>query len=140
MKLKPYLNFNGQCEEAFTFYKSILGGELVTLFRYGEVDEATLGFPVSDEAKQRIMHCDWVGNGIEVAGCDRECGILPVVGTNVMLDMIFDTEQEISHAYQALKEGGKVLVPLGKVFFSPNFAMLTDKYGVTWILYQAPAK
>lgn len=132
----PNITFNGQAEEAINFYKEVFGGKIEKL-KYYE-DEPTVGF-ITDEYKKRISIA-WLyfSNGKNILNvCDAAPGESLVLGNNMKMDMFFDGE-EIHSVYDAFSKEGKVITPLGKTYFSPNFGHVIDKYGINWYLMQIP--
>jgi len=132
----PNITFNGQAEEAINFYKEVFGGKIERL-KYYE-DEPT-GETIADDYKKRISIA-WLysNNGKNILNvCDAAPEEPLVVGNNMKMDMFFDGE-EIHLIFDALSKGGKVITPLGKTYFSPNFGFVIDKYGIYWYLMQMP--
>lgn len=129
-KLNPYLNFDGKAEEAFTFYKSVFGGEFVGgIHRMG-------GAPgtenLSEEEKQRVMHIALpIGNDLLMAS-----DIMPsmnqqlTVGNNNYISVFPDSRQQADEYFKALSEGGKIEMPLEDQFWGDYFGCFSDKYGV----------
>lgn len=133
-KLNPYLNFDGKAEEAFTFYKSVFGGEFVGgIHRMG-------GAPgtenLSEEEKQRVMHIALpIGNELLMAS-----DIMPsmnqqlTVGNNNYISVFPDSRQQADEYFKALSEGGKIEMPLEDQFWGDYFGCFSDKYGVYWMI------
>lgn len=131
--LNPYLNFGGNCEEAFNFYRSVFGGEFTTLMRFSETpSEAELP---ADEGNQ-IMHVSLpIGGGTTLMGSDRPSAMGSVSeGNNFNISVQTDSEAETKQIFQGLAEGGKITMDLQETFWGATFGMLTDKYGFHWMV------
>lgn len=131
MTLNPYLTFNNDCREAFEFYRSVFGGEFMTISTFREAPE-DLG--VAEEDLDRIMHVSLpIGSGV-LMGSDTCSSFGPprVAGNNFSL--CFETGEK-SHAdaiFAKLSNGGKVMMPMGEVFWGSYYGKCTDKFGITW--------
>jgi PhnB protein len=128
-----YLNFPGNTEEAFNFYKSVLGGEFATIMRFKD-SPGCEGMPADQQ--NGIMHVALpVGNGNMLMGTDAVDGMGPklVVGNNVSITVNPETEAETHKLFDGLAAGGTVLVPLNKAFWGGYFGMLVDKFGIQWM-------
>lgn len=131
-----YLNFNGNCEEAFTFYKSVFRGEFPYIGRFGEMP-ASEGYEVPESDKQKIMHVSLpIGDGTSIMGSDTGAEWAPgfVQGNNFSVSVNAASKEEAEKLFNGLSEGGKVTMPLAKTFWSENFGMLTDKFGIAWMV------
>ncbi|MBS1624784.1 MAG: VOC family protein [Bacteroidetes bacterium] len=132
MALNTYLNFNGNCAEAFAQYKEIFGGEYTTFMTFGDVPGDQ---PVSEADKGKIMHVSLpIGTG-HLMGSDMP-GYLPkaTIGDNFSLSYGAPSQAEADRIFAALSAGGKVTMPMQKTFWSPWFGMLTDRYGIQWMI------
>lgn len=130
--LNPYLNFDGKCEEAFNFYKSVFGGEFLTVMRFKEVP-AEYQMPASESEK--IMHMALpIGQNI-LMGSDTPVSMGPTtVGNNVSISISTASQAEADHLFNGLSAGGQVTMPLDKAFWGDYFGMCTDKFGVQWMV------
>ena len=136
MEVKPYLTFNGRCEEAINFYKSELGAEVLALMRFKE-NPPPAGMTPADW-DDKIMHsCFKIGRS-EVMASDGTCSD-GAAFSGVTLSIQVDNESEAGRTFNALSKGGKVKMPLGKTFFSSSFGMLDDRFGVSWMVVTMPA-
>lgn len=135
--LNPYLNFNDNCEEAFNFYKSVFGGEFATVMRFADVPAEYQGSP--SEA-QKIMHMALpIGQGTILMGSDTPASMAPPkTGTNFGISISTDSEAEANRLFKGLSAGGQVTMPLEKAFWGDYFGMVTDKYGVPWMVSYSP--
>lgn len=133
-QLNPYIHFNGNAEEAFTFYKSVFGGEFTALMRYKEVSSAEHPIPESDA--NRIMHIVLpIGKNSALKGSDTGSW-LGKVSENDNRNAIFitaDSREEAERLFKGLSTNGKVEMPLTDGAFG-LFGMFTDKYGIEWLM------
>ena len=132
--VNPYLNFPGNTEEAFNFYKSVFGGEFVALQRFKDTPDAGR---VPADVKEKIMHISLpIGNGNILIGTDaiESMGHKVTAGTNFHLSISADSEDETRKLFTALSAGGKVTQPLEKMFWGDYFGMCTDKFGIQWMV------
>ena len=132
MKIHAYLMFDGRCEEAFNFYAELLGGKL-ELMRFAD---SPADVPIADEYKQRVMHvCLTVGDQLLMASDTApQCGPTHegIKGCSISLQV--DNVPEAERLYEALSEGGSVQMELQSTFWATRFAMLTDRFGVPWMI------
>ncbi len=131
MALNPYLTFNGNCREAFDFYRSVFGGEfgLVSTFRDGPDD---MGIP--SEELDLMMHISLqIGSGF-LLGSDSisAFGPEPVVGTNVAICFDVKNREQADEVFAGLSAGGEVQMPMGDMFWGAYFGTVVDKYGIHW--------
>ena len=129
-QINTYINFNGNCREAMNFYKQCLGGELALQTIEGSPIEAQC--PTS--MKDSILHSSLTKGGIILMGSDMQGpgGYLP--GNNISLSVNCSSEDEITTFYANLSEGGDIIDPLKKQFWGAQFGVLTDKFGIRWML------
>jgi PhnB protein len=131
--INPYLNFNGNTEEAFNFYKSIFGGEFIILQRYKETPEAG---NMAESEQEKIMHVALpIGSGNMLMGTDMPESMGKVkFGSNFSLTISADSEAHADQVFARLSEGGQVTMPLDKAFWGDYFGMLTDRFGIQWMV------
>jgi PhnB protein len=131
MKWNPCLAFNNQCKEAFEFYEKCLGGKIVAMIGYGDTP-AKEHMPANTGA--RIMHARLVLGDQVLMGCDAhpEMPYDGIRGNDVAVQV--ETPAEAERLFAALSEGGTVQMPIGETFWSLRFAMLTDRFGVPWMI------
>lgn len=130
----PYLNFPGTCEEAFTFYRSVFGGEFGYVGRFSEMPPDV---PVPEGYGDKIMHISLDIDGKSMLmGSDAPEGFGPPfnAGNNVHLSLDAKDEAGAKRLYDALREGGQVSMPLEPTFWAKLFAMVTDRYGINWMI------
>jgi PhnB protein len=133
--IQPYLNFAGNTEEAFGFYRSVFGGEFATLLRYSESPMAE-NVPAAD--RNKIMHmCLPLPNGTLLMGTDTYAGQPLTVGNNMHLYLDTDSEAEASALFSKLSAGGKVEMPVQKTFWGAFFGICADRFGVQWMVNYA---
>lgn len=139
-----YLTFNGNCEEAFNFYKSVFGGEFPYIGRFGDMPPSEDGKQVSEEEKNKIMHVSLPISGeTMLMGSDvgGEWSSNFKEGNNFSLSLNADSREEAEKLFNALSEGGMVKMPLEDTFWGAYFGMWTDKFGINWMVnYDDPAK
>ena len=129
--LNTYLNFNGNTEEAFVFYKSVFGGEFKMLQRMKDAPGAD---KLSQEEQQKIMHVALPIGGNILMGTDVMESMPPATfGTNTSISVDTASEEEATNIFNGLAAGGQVTMPLQKTFWGALFGMLTDKFGVQWM-------
>jgi PhnB protein len=132
--INPYLNFNGNTEEAFNFYRSVFGGEFTTLQRFKDTPEADR-VPASD--KEKIMHVSLpIGKGNVLMATDalESMGHALTVGNNFSIAVNAESEEEADKLFSELSAGGQVTMPLQKAFRGAYFGMLADKFGIQWMV------
>lgn len=140
IKINPYLNFNGNTEEAFNFYKTVFGGEFFRIQRFKETPEAGR---VPKEEQEKLMHVSLpIGKGNMLMATDalESMGQKMVAGNNFSLSLNVDSEAEADTLFAKLSAGGKVDMPLKKEFWGAYFGMLTDKFGIRWMVSHDPGQ
>jgi PhnB protein len=138
-KINPYLNFNGNTEEAFNFYKSVFGGEFATLMRFGDMpgcDEMPEGNQISEADKEKIMHIALpIGDDVLMATDALESMRQNLSEeTRFSISISADSRDEADRIFNGLSDGGKVEMPLGDTFWGAYFGMLYDKFGIRWMV------
>ena len=130
----PYLNFNGNTEEAFNFYLSVFGGEFTTLQRFENIPSDVPIPPGSNPDK--IMHVALpIGKETVLMGSDVPESIPPVtMGTNFCISINAESEEDAQRLFNGLSAGGQVTMPLDKTFWGAYFGMFTDKFGIQWMV------
>jgi len=130
--IQTYLTFEGRCEEAVEFYKQALGAEVQMLMRYKDSPEPPPGCD-SPQNAEKVMHAEFrVGETLLMASDGRCSGSPSFQGFSLSIPATDVAEAE--QYFAALAEGGRVIMPLGKTFWSPAFGMLTDRFGVPWMV------
>jgi PhnB protein len=129
--IEPYLFFEGRTEEALAFYQKALGAKVEMMMRNRESPEPPP--PGMNAPAEKIMHSSFLIDGARVMASDGMCSGKPNF-QGFSLSVTAASEAEAKRKFSALAEGGKVTLPLGKTFFSPAFGMLTDRFGVGWMV------
>lgn len=132
--VNPYLNFDGNTEEVFNFYKSVFGGEFVNIIRYKDTPE---GEKVAAADKDKIMHIALpLGKHTILMGTDalQSMGFSVDQGNDKHLSINADNEAEADTLFNALSAGGKATLPMHQTFWGAYFGMCTDKFGVQWMV------
>ena len=130
--IQPYLMFGGRCEEALEFYRTALGAQIDMLMRFQESPDPPPPGMLPPGFESKIMHASSriAGNVLMASdGCE--------VGSQFKgfsLSISVATEAEADRYFAALSDGGQVQMPLAKTFWSPKFGMLTDRFGVSWMV------
>jgi len=127
--LNPYLNFNGNAEEALNFYHSIFGGE-VRITRFSDFP----GMPVADDQKNQIMHSVIEAPHLQlmVSDATHAGGVEP--GTNIRLSLSGVDEATLTKYFEGLSEGGTITDELSAKGWGDTFGMVTDKFGIHWMV------
>lgn len=133
--LNPYLTFDGNCEEAFNFYKSIFGVEFDFLGRFSEMPPQQ-GVALSDEELNKIMHVSLRVGKTTLMGSDSGGDWAPdtVVGNNFSLSIAAESRQEADDLFGRLSDDGKVTMPMDQTFWGDYFGMCVDKFGINWMI------
>jgi PhnB protein len=130
MELTTYLNFGGNCEEAFRFYEQHLGGKVGFLMRHGEMPG---GGDVKPEWRNKVLHEQMELGGTTLLGADVDPGRFQPM-RSAYLTLTLQSSAEADRVYALLSEGGEVFMPIAESFFAHRFAMLRDRFGVNWML------
>jgi PhnB protein len=131
-----YLTFNGNCEQAFNFYKSVFGGEFPYLGRYKDMP-AQDGNKIDSKDAEKIMHVSLpISKETMLMGSDTggEWARDFNQGNNFSISITTDTKTEADRLFNGLSSGGKVTMPMNKTFWGDYFGMFTDKFGINWMV------
>lgn len=133
--INTYLNFNGNCEAAFNFYKSVFGGEFIFLGRFEEMPEGD-GYKVKDSDKNKIMHVSLPIGKTILMGSDTvgDWGPKFVQGNNFSVSITPENKEEADKLFKGLSAGGHITMPMENTFWGSYFGMLTDKFGINWMV------
>ncbi|WP_046366981.1 VOC family protein [Flavihumibacter petaseus] len=132
--IHPYLNFAGNTEEAFRFYQSVFGGKFSTVSRFRDTAEASR---LPHEEQDKLMHIALpVGRNTVLMATDalESMGHHLNAGNNFSLQIEAESTEEADALYRALCEGGKPTLPMMTMFWGTYFGMLTDKFGIQWMI------
>jgi PhnB protein len=130
--IQPYLFFAGRCQEALDFYKAAVGAQVDMVMRYDESPAPIPAGMLQPGFEKKIMHSSFrIGDNTIMAsdGRNDDAGFK---GFSLALSVA--TEAEADHAFAALARGGRVDMALGKTFWSPRYGMLTDRFGIQWMV------
>ena len=129
--IKITLAFDGETEAVFNFYKSIFGGEFDHLQRMKEIP----GNPLPAHEGEKILHMSYSIGSATLLGMDVPKGRMDVnKGNNFMITIDTDSEEETARFFKGLAEGGTIIMPLANQFWGAYFGMVTDKFGIQWML------
>lgn len=130
MQITPYLHYEDQCAEAFAFYAKALGGRINMMSRYGDAP-ADSRPPGADDL---VMHAELDIDGALLHGSDAPPEYRQARGGGFTVALQVDTIDQAESAYAALSDGGQVTMPLAETFWAHRFAMLTDRFGIPWMI------
>lgn len=134
--INTYLNFNGDCEAAFNFYRSVFGGDFTYVGRFNEMPPQD-GMPtMSEEDGNKIMHIVYsIGNAI-LMGSDTGGEWAPkfVQGNNFSISINAESKEEADRLFDGLSAGGEVTMPMNETFWGAYFGMFTDRFGINWMV------
>ena len=134
--INPYINFNGQAEAAFNFYKSIFGGEFARFSRMKEMPPSK-ECQISDAEKDKVMHVSLpLAGGAVLMGSDglEAYADEMTFGNNVSITINAESREETEKLFNGLSDGGTVTMPLADTFWGAYFGMFTDKFGINWMV------
>lgn len=128
--ITPYISFKGNCEEAINFYKDKLGAELLFMQRYGDSPMAGKG------PDDKVMHCTLKIGDSHVMACDNvfEHQNPTTVGNNVTLALGTKDVPEAETLFEKMSDGATIVMPIQETFWAERFGMLTDKFGINWMI------
>jgi PhnB protein len=130
MQLNPYLHFNGQCEAAFKFYEQALDGKIGAMMTH---DGSPMADQVPQEWLQKIMHARMTVGDVLLMGSDSPPGRYEAPkGFTVSIGI--DKPAEADRVFHALAEGGTVTMPIQETFWAQRFGMVTDRFGIPWMV------
>lgn len=131
-----YLIFDGNCEEAFNFYKSVLGGEFQYIGKFKDIPAGDGMPPVKKEDENKIMHVSLpISKETVLMGSDHGGhGPKFTQGNNFSIALNTDTKEEADRIFRGMSAGGNVTMPMNDTFWGSYFGMITDKFGVNWMI------
>jgi PhnB protein len=133
MQVQPYLFFNGRCEEALNFYRQALGAEIVSVMRFRDAPDPQMAPP---NQADKVMHATLrIGESLLFASDGRGEGETKFTGFSVSIAA--ETPEEGQRLFNALAAGGKIDMPYAPTFWTKGFGMLTDRFGVSWMVNAA---
>jgi PhnB protein len=134
--LNPYLTFLGNCEEAFSYYRKVFGGDFTAINRFSEMPPQE-GFTLSEEDKNLIMHISLpIGGDTVLMGSDAggEWASKTIVGNNVSLSVNADTKEQADRMFSQLSMDGHIIMPLQNTFWGSYFGQCIDQFGISWMV------
>jgi PhnB protein len=135
MKLNPYLNFGGNCAEAFQFYEKHLGGKITMMMRFSDQPDPK---NIPKGMENGVLYVNMKLAGSEVMGSDVAADRFQPM-RSVYLSLSLDSDAEAERVYALLKDGGEIFMPMAETFFASRFGMVRDRFGTSWmILHEKP--
>jgi len=134
MKLRPYLNFGGNCRDALRFYEKQLGGKITSMSTFADMPPhpgGAEGGPAMP--KDAILHARIVIGDIDVMASDAPAGIYKPM-RSAYLTLSVDSNEEAERIFKVLSEGGETFMPIQETFFAHRFAMMRDRFGISWMV------
>ena len=143
--IKPYLFFDGRCDEALEFYTRAIGARVEQVFRFKDAPPPPVDAqppegcaPMRPDMAEKVMHACVTIRGTMLFVSDGMCQDKPEF-KGVSLAIELPTEAEAEKTFAALSEGGQVQMPMGPTFFASRFGMVADRFGVSWMVTAPPA-
>jgi PhnB protein len=133
MQAQAYLFFEGRCDEALDFYRTALGAEVTMLLRFKDNPEPDQTGGIRPGTENKVMHARLRLGDTVIMASDGRCSGEPKF-EGIALSLTVTTEAEAAQRFAALADGGQVVMPPGKTFFSPRFGMVRDRFGLTWMI------
>ena len=130
MHLHTYLNYGGNCEQAFKFYEQHLGGRITMLMHHGEQPGAPAAAP---DGQRAVLHARMDLGGTELLGADVPPDRFQPM-RSAYLTLTLDSDEEADRVFALLSDGGEIFMPMQQTFFASRFAMLRDRFGTSWML------
>jgi PhnB protein len=130
MQLHTYLNYGGNCEQAFRFYEQHLGGTITMMMKHGD---APVPGNVPPEWKNAVLHARMNIGGTELLGADIPPDRFQPI-RSAYLSLTVDSNAEADRIYALLTDGGQIFMPMDETFFAHRFAMFRDRFGTSWML------
>ena len=133
-QINPHINFNGNAEEAFKFYKSVFGGEFAIIMRFKDISSP--GFPVTEKEANKIMHIALpIGkNALMANDVPESMGKTNENENRSKISISAESIEEADRLFNGLSLGGQIEVPIGDSPWGSYFGMFRDKYGIEWIV------
>jgi PhnB protein len=133
-QINPYINFNGNAEEAFTFYKSVFGGEFAKIMRFKDLSSPL--FQVSENDANKIMHIALpIGKNILMANdVPESLGLTNENENRSKISISAESKEEADKLFNGLSVGGQIEAPIGDSPWGSYFGMFRDKYGIEWMV------
>ena len=134
VQINPYINFNGNAEEAFNFYKSVFGGEFTKIMRFKDLSNPE--FPVAENEANKIMHIELpIGKNILMANdVPESMGRTNENENRSKISISAESKEEADRLFNGLSEAGKIEMPIANSLWGTYFGMFRDKYGIEWVV------
>ena len=133
MKINPYLNFNGNCAEAFRYYAKALNGTDLRIMTFADMPPGQGMPPMNDAEKKQVMHARFTVGGDTIMGSDAPGGRYNKP-QGYAVNISVETPEEADRIFAALADGGDVGMPIGETFWAKRFGMVTDRFGTHWMV------
>lgn len=130
MKLYTYLNYGGNCREAFEFYAKHLGGTITQISTHGDLPEPQNSPP---DWRNKVLHARLELGDTVLMGADIPTERFKPI-RSAYLTLLTDSDEEAERVYRLLTDGGEIFMPMEETFYAHRFAMLRDKFGTSWML------
>ncbi len=138
MKFHPYLNFDGNTEEAFSFYRKVFRAPAPQIMRFKEMP-AGEGFDVPPELEEKVLHISLtLENGSMLMASDMPPDTQLKPGNNFSISITADSDAEAERLFNELGEGGEVRMPFERAFWGSMFGMVEDRFGICWMIDSDP--
>jgi len=134
MDVHTYLSFEGRCEEALEFYHNAIGAEVTALVRFKDMPKSEDRSMIPPGADEKVMHARFTIGSTTLMASDGRCQGRPGF-QGFSLSLTPSDEAEAERLFAALSDGGQVQMPLRRTFFSPRFGMVTDRFGLSWMIH-----
>ena len=135
LSANTYLNFSGNTEEAFNFYKSVFGGEFISLVRFREFPHNRMGVPESDLDKIAHLALPLGENNILMGSDNLEYNCKPLnVGNNFYISLEVETDHKADELFESLAGDGRIEMPMQKTEWAEKFGICEDRFGVQWMV------
>ena len=134
--LNTYLTFNGNCQQAFDFYKNVFGGEFVVISYFKDMPDDP-NCQLKDEDKEKVMHVSLpIDDNCTLMGSDTidEQAKDFIQGNNFSISINADSKDDADSLFAALEKNGNVIMPMDNTFWESYFGMLTDQFGIQWMI------
>ena len=134
--INPYIAYNGNCEEAFNFYKSVFGGEFTFIGRFKDMPPAD-GKTITGDLGEKIMHVSLpISKETSLMGCDSSeaFGQVTKPGNNFSISINTGSKAEADKLFNGLSAEGKITMPMNNTFWGSYFGMMEDKFGIQWMV------
>lgn len=133
MKINPYLNFGGDCREAFEFYETVLGGTISMIMPYADMPPGEDDFVLPEGWEDKVMHVSLQVGDVTLMGSDMP-GDQYIVPQGIHISLSIETPEQAETVFAALSESGTVTMPLMETFWAHRFGTVTDRFGTPWMI------